>query len=459
MPTAPAWLQEGKFGIYTHWGAYCTLGRAVPSPHRNISWQAHYLYDQTNHYHQAAHALHIERFGPLAQFGYTDTFHLWTGEKFDPEEWADLAVQAGACFVGPVAEHHDGFSLWESKVNPVNAVNYGPRRDVVAALEKAYRARGLKFFCALHHAENRWFLHKVPGTDSELAQWENVFEKPHWTARRFHDFWWEKCREVIDGYSPDLLWFDFGLGAVPDTYKQCLCEYYYTHAAAQGQDVSICYKNKDLLPGQGLHDVELGGAPDIRLEPWITDTTVDLEESWGFLEEARYKTPGQIVRYLADNVSKNGFLLLNIGPKPDGTFPAEAVTILRGVGDWLRLNGEAIYGTHPWYTYGHGPTKYITGDTMTEHKNLCYTPQDVRYTAKGNCVYAILLGWPPEGRITLKGLYPLQEGEIASIELLGHEGALPYTVGSQKAVEVTLPEDPPCKHAFVLKILRHSAAP
>lgn len=429
----PEWLRECKFGIYTHWGVYSVHGCGP-----NTTWYSNRLYEGD----ESALKVHRTLFGELKDFGYTDFIPRFTAEKFDAEAWAELFKKAGAGFAGPVAEHHDGFSMWPTKYGRMNAGAMGPKRDVVGELEKAIRGSGMRFMTALHHAENYWFLKKVPGTDSMKPEFEEMFDKTAlWPKEKFYDRWLGKACELIDLYSPDLMWFDFGLKEVPDEYKRRFFTHYFNHASQTGQDVCVTYKFTDLVPGSGLIDIELGSFRDARYHEWITDTTVDDGQAWGWMRDAGYKTSARLIDYLIDNVSKNGYFLLNVGPKADGTIPPEAEKLLLEIGAWLKVNGEAIYGTTPWYEAGEGPTVPEKEGMFAEHDKVEYTAEDLRYTCREDAVYAMTLA-SPGSEITLHKLLPyVLPARLGRVTLLSDEKMPLQTVIDGDALTVRPPEN------------------
>jgi alpha-L-fucosidase len=416
---------------------------------------------------------HRKTFGPPSKVGYKDLIPLFDGAKFDADEWADLFYRAGARFAGPVAEHHDGFSLWDSKLTKWNAKLMGPKRDVVGELEKAYRARGMKYLTAFHHAENwKFYPHWVDEYDTSDPAFAGLYGEGHnlelgpdkrygvdfdrqdRPSRAASDLWLDKLVEVVDAYNPDFVWFDFGLDFVADRYKRAFLTYYHDHAAARGQDVVVSYKWNHLPVGAGLIDLELGRFSDITYHDWITDTTVDDGQAWGFMRDARYKSAKSLIHYLADNVSKNGYMLLNVGPKPSGEIPDEAKAVLSGIGAWLEVNGEAIYGTTPWVVAAEGPTRLSKSGAFNEEE-IEYLPRDIRFTLKDDVIYAICLGEIGDEVVikTLAGhLYP---GELASITLLGDGRDLKW---KQEGSRITVYTDGVKRRADanVLKIQRNS---
>jgi alpha-L-fucosidase len=421
------------------------------------------------------HRHHVETYGPLSEFGYKDFIPDFTGAQFDAEEWAELFQKAGAQFAGPVGEHHDGFCMWDSAYTEWKATRMGPKRDVVGELEKAIRGAGMRFMVALHHAENWWFFpHWSEDADTSDPEYTGLYGPLHnleWATAKpeaadrtqewrlqdkpseaFLDQWLGKTKEVIDNYQPDMLWFDFGLRYVQEHYKRDFLSHYYNRAEEWGQEVVVTYKWHDLVPGSGVIDLELGRFGELTYHDWITDTSVDDQGAWGYVETAGYKPVSAIVHNLVDNVSKNGYVLLNVGPMADGRIPEPAKEVLLGIGKWLELNGEAIFGTTPWMAYGEGPTKMGKTGYFSEREEVTYTAQDIRYTARDDVIYATSLGWPSE-RIVMESLAGLYESEIASVRMLGVNRDLAWSL-SRDGLAVEPPDEKPCEHAFVFKITR-----
>lgn len=391
----PQWLQEGKFGIYTHWGPY-----AVHAYGSNTTWYSFSLYlddegDARKHFEKT--------FGKLTpKFGYKDLIPMFTAEKFDAQEWADLFAKSGAKFAGPVAEHHDGFAMWDTKYSEWNAAKMGPKRDVVGELEKAVKGKGMKYVTAFHHAAN-WFFFPVHDKQYDTGDPKNhgLYGQYHMPGEKrnqeFIDEWYNKIIEVIDNYSPDFIWFDFALDDLPEGYVKDFLAYYYNHADKENKEVVVTYKGHDIIPGAGVRDLELGQEPNVTYNDWITDTSVDDRGAWGWANDLTFKTPNRLIDNLIDRVSKNGYLLLNVGPKPDGTIPEGAKEVLLEMGQWLEQNGEAIYGTTPWFVAAEGPTNLGSASAIGfNESNVIYTPEDVRFTVKDDNLYATFLDWPGE---------------------------------------------------------------
>ncbi|HIJ66992.1 MAG TPA: alpha-L-fucosidase [Planctomycetes bacterium] len=394
----PKWLRDGKYGIYTHWGPY-----AVHAFGENTTWYSHGMYIDP----ESEARKHFEKkFGKLTPtFGYKDLIPKFTAHKFNADEWAELFAKSGAKFAGPVAEHHDGFAMWDTKYSDWNAAKMGPKRDVVGEFEKAVRKRNMKFVTAFHHAAN-WFFFPVwdkrydTGDPKYAGLYGQQHEEGAMRNQEFLDEWYGKIIEVIDKYSPDFIWFDFALDSIPEGYVKDFLAYYYNDAEAKGKEVVVTYKGNDIVPATGVRDLELGQEAKLTYHEWITDSTVDDRGAWGYAEDLIFKPPDRVVDNLVDRVSKNGYLLLNVGPKPDGTIPEGARKLLLELGAWLDVNGEAIYGTSPWMIAGEGPTNLgEASDIGFNEADTVYTSEDIRFTVKGDDLYAIFLAWPGEEAI------------------------------------------------------------
>ena len=470
----PKWLRDDKFGIYTHWGIY-----SVPACGPNGSWYAHNIYRPGNN--QAEY--HEKTFGPVSEFGYKDLIPQFKAEKFDADEWAEIFRSSGARFAGPVAEHHDGFSMWDSKINEWNSAKMGPMRDITGELEKAYRAQGMRFMVALHHAEHWWFyphwrsdcdvsnpeyaglygpMHNLDGLDPELVTGVQDWTAQDRPTKAFLDAWRKKIDELIEGYRPDLIWFDFGLRFLQEDYRKRFLADYYNKEEEWGRELAVTYKGHDFAPGTATIDYELGRMDQLTYYDWITDTSVDDQGAWSFVSDADFKKVSTLIHNLVDNVSKNGYLLLNVGPKADGSIPDGAKKCLEGMGEWLKINGEAVFETTPWVTYGEGPTQMESAGTFSERQEVAYTADDIRFTCRDNLLYATFLGWPEEKatirfdqdpKSNFKTIKRLEPGEVESVRMLGIDRELDWSM-TRKGLEIDVPNEKPCDNAYVFKITR-----
>jgi alpha-L-fucosidase len=456
----PKWYQDAKFGVFIHWGVYSVPAFGNEWYPRNMYFKGTAEFDH-----------HVKTYGPQSRFGYKDFIPLFKAEKFDPVHWAQLFRRAGARFVMPVAEHHDGFAMYDTALSRWNAVQMGPKRDLIGDLAEAVRKEGMTFTLSSHRAEHWWFFGRGREFDSDVrrGQFEDFYGPAHplgdnepvrqhrktlpFPDTRHLEDWLTRCCELVDKYRPQIFYFDWWIQHVAfDSYLQKFAAYYYNRAAQWGQGVAINYKHDAFPEGAAVFDVERGQLNAIREKFWQTDTAVS-KNSWGYVKNQDYKTATTLIGDLVDIVSKNGALLLNIGPRPDGTIPEPEERLLMQIGDWLAVNGEAIYGTRPGKIFGEGPTEIIEGN-FNDVKRAAFTAQDYRFTRKGKNLYVIALGWPTDGILRIKTLAPGGAAEaprIQKIELLGARGPLKWK-RDRRELAVTLPEEKPCEHAFVLKL-------
>ncbi len=413
----PDWFRNEKFGIYFHWGVY-----SVPAFENE--WYPRNMYDINS----PAYNHHIKNWGKPDVFGYPDFVPMFKAEKFDANEWADLFVKAGARFAGPVAEHHDGFSMWASKLTPWNAQDMGPHRDIVGELEKAIRKKGMRFITTFHHERNGLYEITKGGKTYWTGHYEFVKKNfpellndpcraimyGYMPADKYYQMWKDKLIEVIDHYHPDLMYFDAWLGEIPDKYKMPYLAHYFNDAGNLGKEVVVTYKGADLPNKVGILDYEKGRADKLTNFVWLTDDTISYG-SWCYTNDLKIKKPSVIIRTMIDIVSKNGQLLLNISPMADGTIPDNQKQLLLAIGDWMKKYGEAIYDTRPFVDYGEGPTKMLSSGSFVKMQSG-YNDNDIRYTRKNDIVYAMTLGQPNAGsevKMTIFG----KEGKAANIKV------------------------------------------
>ena len=443
--TVPEWYKDAKFGIYTHWGPY-----AVPA--FGSEWYPRRMYEPgTDEYRH-----HREVWGEQKDFGYKDFIPMFRGEAWDPEHWAELFRRAGAKFAGPVVEHHDGFAMYDCSFSKWNSVNMGLNRDVTAEQKKAFEAVGMKFVATSHRAQNARHFTPLPDSDRNDPQYRDLyarlFEKQDDPVdESFLKDWLARTKEVVDKYEPDVLWFDYGWHRAEYLpYRLELVSYYYNRAQKWGKEVVMNYKDR-VFDGAAVYNVERGKLAGIREEYWQTDTSISTK-SWGFVADEQFKSATRVVHDLIDIVSKNGNMLLNVGPRPDGTIPPEAEGLLLAVGEWLEVNGEAIYGTRYYQKFGEGPTLVKSGH-FSERDDQAFTHKDYRFTTKKDAIYAIALGW--SGRKTTIGSFATGCGvgkdRISSVGMLGIDGPLEWSQ-DHEGLHVTLPDHRPCDHACTIKI-------
>ena len=448
----PQWFIDGKFGIFIHWGVY-----SVPAA--GSEWYPRHMYGGMLKHH-------TEKWGNPKVFGYKDFIPLFKAEKFHPEEWADLFKEAGATYVILTAEHHDGFAMYDSDLTRWDAKEMGPKRDIAGELGKAVRAKGLKYGLSNHRMEHWDFMYPTSAEEHDLfdpqyadfygppqkpdntkasamgPNTEEVLEgKPAPQSQAFLEEWLARCQEIIDRYKPDILWFDNGINARSlDPLKLRLAAYYYNRASEWKKAVSISSKHDAYLYGTIMDYERQGRAPkEMTTHYWQVDEPIG--HKFGYVEGLKLQTSPQIIHKLVENISRNGNLCLNISPKSDGTIPDDQQQILRQVGQWIKLNDEAIYGTRAWKTFGESPDK-------NDLKGC-----EWRFTQKGNDIlYAYLLRHE-SNKVVIKSLakrsthYP---GKISRVELLGY-GKVPFKRTAEGLV-ITLPQEQVNKIIPVFKI-------
>jgi len=456
---APEWYKDAKFGIFIHWGVY-----SVPA--FGNEWYPRNMYRKGSEEYKH----HLATYGPQDKFGYKDFIPMFKAEHFDPSAWARLFKEAGAKYVVPVAEHHDGFAMYDSGLSDWTAAKMGPQRDVIGELAKAVRAEGLHFGASSHRVEHNFFLGVGRQIVSDIndPQYAAFYGPAHnwlvnpdgtplsndfsyvssaWTAD-----WLARATEIVEKYHPDVMYFDWWIGqpSVRADLTRFAAFYYNSELKFSGHAGVINYKDYAMQDHSAVLDIERGQLADIRPLYWQTDTSVS-NKSWGYINGDTFKTPQFIVHQLVDIVSKNGNLLLNIGPRSDGTIPEEVQSVLRDVGSWLKVNGEAIYGTRPWKIYGEGPTKVAAG-SFHDTDTATYTAEDFRFTTKGTTLYAIELAWPSAGEAIIHSLdTSAGSSRVASVVLLGSGANLSFRQQAD-GLHIQLPAQFPGKYAYAFRI-------
>lgn len=489
----PEWFRDAKFGIWAHWSP-----QSVPE---QGDWYARNMYIQG----MPQYEYHVQTYGHPSRFGYKDICHIWRPERWDPEKLIGMYKRAGAEYFVALATHHDNFDCWNSKHQPWNAVNVGPKRDIVGTWAPVARAHGLRFGVSYHGTPHRvWdeFLpvrYKSDSTgplagvpydgmqtiaDGRGKWWEGmdpqgINGKPHRKNTPCPEFvrqFMLRVQDVIDSYSPDILTFDdniqfdFDRGGrfapdlgvwlgIPDLAPQIMAYYYNKNMQVNHGNLEGVLDMK-MVPepvwGTLTRDFEMGLADGIQEKPWQTEACIG---HWHYdrsvFENHKYQKASLMVPIFIDIVSKNGNLLLNIPLPGNGEPDSDEIAFLEELADWQKVNSEAIKGTRPWTIYGEGPSTAMTNVPSYQLSRYHFDATDIRFTTKGRSLYAIALGWPADGRILIRSLasdsrnYPARIGKV---ELLGSKSEVKWTRGPD-GLEIQVSGDPPFKYAFSFRIL------
>jgi alpha-L-fucosidase len=444
--------------------------------------------------------------------GFKDIDNLWHAENWDPDAMMRLYQAAGAKYFMALANHHDNFDCYDSKWQPWNSVNIGPKKDIVGTWAKTARKYGLRFGVSNHSSHAwHWFqvaygydtqgpLQNVPydgwltRADGAGKWWEGFDPQDLYCGPRFaprkglntaayeawfkqHDQWYEdippddngysekwflRCQDLVDKYHPDLLYFD-DTSLPLEQYGLDIAAHFYNANASwhDGRNEAVVTA-KQLTPDHRsalVEDYERGASEEIQPHPWQTDTCIG---SWHYdrslFVEHRYKTVGMVVKILVNIVSKNGNLMLNIPVRGDGTLDDDEVAFLKGLAAWMQVNGEGIFATRPWKVYGEGAA-VVTGGMFNEGQQQ-FGAGDIRFTQSkdGKTLYAFFLGWPSEASLNIRSLRAGAGGEpalldksILSVALLGSSERLQWTQDGA-GLHVKLPGIPPCQDAYLLKL-------
>ncbi len=425
----PEWYYRDKFGIFIHWGIYSVPGFGNEWYSRNMYNSDHREFEH-----------HRKTYGDQSVFGYKDFIPMFTAEKFDPQKWVELFKESGARFVMPVCEHHDGFAMYDTEFNRWNSVDMGPHRDVAGEIKAECEKQGLTFCASTHRAEHYFFMNTGRNCDSdvnddayrdfygpavteEAYNRDNIFKTTEDTyapgaSKEWLEDWMVRTCELIDRYQPRTLYFDWWIhNHTFKPYLKKIAAYYYNRADEWGVETTIIFKHEAFPPTVATFDVERGALQDISPLPWQSDTAIG-KCSWGYRFDNEYKSSRQIITDLIDIVSKNGMMLLNVGPKGDGSITDEETAILREIGAWLSKNGDGIYGTTFWKQFGEGKVNN-EGGFFKDGDEKQYTAKDFRFTYKGGSIYAFQMR--PDGkdvRIKAFAKRPVHDFIVEKITLL-----------------------------------------
>ena len=460
----PDWFRDAKFGIWAHWGPQSAAEAG--------DWYARNMYIQG----ERQYKYHVEHYGHPSKFGFKDIIPTWKAEKFDPDYLMGLYKKAGAKYFVCLGVHHDNFDLWNSKHTRWNSANMGPRKDIVGVFRRAALKHGVRFGVSEHLAMSyKWFSVShgsdkqgeragvlYDGADAKYADLyhdvKDVYVNLEWnldgTSEAFKRHWFLRIKDLVDQYQPDYLYTDGGI-PFDDWGLNLVAHFYNQDAARHGGKVGAVYMSKrqqDCETGTCALVVERGIVDDIWPQPWQSETCVG---NWHYLRGATYKSPKMIIDMLVDVVSRNGNLLLNFPLPSNGMLDAEEMKILSELTKWMAVNGEAIYATRPWKMFGTGAAPASsTGDAkFNEGKRKPLTDRDVRFTTRGNTLFAFVMGWPGKkarvAPLATNGKHV--KGKITGVELLGFSGRVKWAQDDE-GLAVELPPEKPSDHAVALKI-------
>ena len=504
----PEWFMDDKFGLFMHWGP-----QSLAIDHNG--WVARHIYMQEGADWGDDYNKHVENYGHPSEFGYKDLIPLWKAENWQPDSLVAFYKSVGIRYIMPVAVHHDNFDLYDSSHQPWNSVNMGPKRDVIGEWEQAARRHGLKFGVSSHNDRTWYWLHPAKGSDRSgplkgvrydgwLTEadgagtwWEgydpqDLYAVPDDEAYKsdgeymsigvtppdsYRENWRLRTLELIDRYSPDLIWFD---GPMPMRLHEGADAADKARFEQTGLDVAAHFYNRNLErtgepgilnikswgPGTVVDssavvmDIEKGSLNRINPYYWQAETSIG---SWFYNGTSGVELPTQVIIHnLCDIVSKNGNLLLNVGLKPDGTLlPNERQTLVE-IGQWLDVHGEGIYGTRAWKVFGQVDTEIVPGDFNQNDRPM--TARDIRYTHKEGALYAFFMDWPESGDVRLDAVDEESLGRIEEVRLLGDERPLEWSLGGAGSdgdaaggghsggLRVVLPDGIDAQHAYGLRI-------
>ena len=435
----PEWFRDAKFGIWAHWGP-----QAVP---RQGDWYARRMYEEND----PAYKYHIEHYGHPSEFGYKDIIPLWKAEKWDPDKLMELYKKTGAKYFVSMGTHHDNFFLWNSKINRWNALNTGPKKDVVGIWQQAAKKQGLKFgvsehlgasftwFQAAHGSDKTGSKAGVPYDGSNLDNQDLYHAKAEagdndWltTNPAFQLEWYRCIKELVDKYQPDLLYSDSKM-PFENVGRTLITHFYNQDIIKNKGNLEAVYTCKQPSGGFWVEDLERGVKDTVSQFPWQTDTSIG---DWFYRTGQKYKTSTEIIQMLVDIVSKNGNLLINVVQTPEGDLEPDMLKILEEIGTWTSANGEGIYGTRPWKTYGEKPSDKQEKKLERFDENFGYSSGDIRFTTKGNTLYAFCLG-KPEGNIVIRSLAKSTKSgskPIAKIFLIGSSDKISWKQTSESLI-------------------------
>lgn len=420
----PSWYRSGRFGLFVHWGVF-----SVPAFGNEWYPRRMYMLGDPCYFHR------IKTYGKDCD--YRQIVEKFNPTEFDADEWANIFKDSGAQFVMPVCEHHDGVKMYESELNKWNTKEL-LGRDFMAELKTSIEGCGMKFFASNHRAEHYFFLNGARAycKDSEVSK--NMYPELYGPAtlpkdgNPYHDTslrvtkewcedWLASSCEMIDRLQPYAVYFDWWIYKQDfKPYIKKFLAYYYNRAIEWGKEVGVFYKSGSIMQGCAIYDVERGQIDGIATQLWQNDTAI-AKNSWGYTNNNAFKKPADLIRNMVDVVSKNGCFMLNVGPKASGEVCEEEKQVLKKIGEWLKINGEAIYDSQPFTVFGEG--KKIKNKSFND--NLKYGKKDYRFTYKTGAIYVVPMCSKLNKKYKIKSLRFASEGgiryDIKDVKILGYD--------------------------------------
>ncbi|MFY0685791.1 MAG: alpha-L-fucosidase [Cyclobacteriaceae bacterium] len=450
-PKEPEWFKDAKLGIYFHWGVY-----SVPAYYNE--WYPRWMYfkDRGDKWGWQVNPYHEKTYGSLDEFNYHDFVPMFKAEQFDAQQWVSAFKLAGARFAGPVAQHHDGFAMWASDVNPWNVQDMGPLKDITGLLYKELRKHDIKTIATFHHArlgqryakdtanwagngpDVGWDSHYPYHPDLITSTTDSLLRRLYGNLEidEFHDYWLNQVKEVVDKYGPDMIWFDSWLDEIPDEYRSRMVAHHFNSGVANNQEPLVAYKQEDLPDNVGVLDIEQGGKTDISEDYWLTDITIS-RGSWCYTKDLSYKEPELIIRNMIDVWSKKGIVLLNVSPRADGVIPEKQLNILNEIGAWIRKHEEAVYETRTYTIYGYGAAAFEEGHFGGQSATMTYSNNDFRFTTSkdGKSIYVYVLGMPEaNASLAIGHIVENLSGGIKRVSVVGDDSNLTWSIDNNELV-------------------------
>lgn len=465
---APEWIKDAKFGIYAHWGPVSQAFVKMQPTQYLGGWHGMLMYGingipnwktgENNGKPTSNYLHHKEIFGDPTKeekYGYKYLIENFNPGGFDAKEWAELFKMSGAKFSGPVAMHHDNFAMWDSKATRWNSVNYGGV-DVSKELKREIEKLDMKFLASFHHAFTWMYYAPAHAFGIVDPKDYDLYTNPHALDNQepdddFYEQWWAKLKEYIDVYQPDVLWFDWWLENMTEESRTKFLAYYYNKGVEWDKEVAVLFKESTFTDETAIRDYERGRPNQMKKEFWITDTSPG---AWFYRSNAKFVDTNEIVDILVDIVSKNGSMLLNVPPNPDGTIPDEMKNLLKGIGGWLEVNGSAIFETRPWVIFGEGPTRLPAGGHKVERENIVYKETDIRFTKKSdNEMFAILMDTPKDEIVirTFSTGLGVVNNPIQRVKLLGSDEEILWE-RNDRGLIIKRPKSFPTQHGHAFQI-------